>query len=60
MPGQAARLALLDALQQLPLKVRPEEQEGILAGLTARELASQALDLRPFMQRTPFVLQARP
>jgi chloride channel 7 len=58
-PVQEERLALLDALQQLPLKVRPEEQEGILAGLSAQELASGALDLRPYMQRTPFVLQAR-
>jgi hypothetical protein len=60
-PGapQAARLALLEALEPFPLKLRPaEEQEAILGGLSAAELGA-ALDLRPFMQRTPFVLQAR-
>ena len=56
---QEEQLALLEALEQVPLKVRLEEQEGILGALTPEELAGCALDLRPFMQRTPFVLQAR-
>ena len=56
---QEEQLALLEALEQVPLKVRLEEQEGILGALTPEDLATCALDLRPFMQRTPFVLQAR-
>lgn len=59
MCPQEQQLALLEALEQVPLKVRLEEQEGILGALTPEELATCALDLRPFMQRTPFVLQAR-
>ena len=58
-PAQAARLALLEKLEPFPLKLRPaEEQEAILSGLSHAEMGA-ALDLRPFMQRTPFVLQAR-
>ena len=58
-PAQAARLALLEMLEPFPLKLRPsEEQEAILSGLSHAEMGA-ALDLRPFMQRTPFVLQAR-
>ena len=53
---QEERLDLLGQLEQLPLKVRTEEQEAILQGLTNAELAMW-LDLRPYMQRTPFVVQ---
>ncbi|CAL5218914.1 g660 [Coccomyxa viridis] len=53
---QAERLDLLSSLQQLPLKVRTEEQEAILQGMSRAEMG-MALDLRRFMQRTPFVLQ---
>lgn len=53
---QDERLELLGKLEQLPLKVRTEEQEGLLQGLTNAELAMW-LDLRPYMQRTPFVVQ---
>ena len=54
--SQEERLDLLGQLEQLPLKVRTEEQEGILQGLTNAELGMW-LDLRPYMQRTPFVVQ---
>ena len=35
---QAERLDLLSLLQQLPLKVRTEEQEAILQALSAAEM----------------------
>ena len=42
---------------QIPLKLHvAEEQEEILSEVTGDELAL-SLDLRPFMQRTPFVIQ---
>ena len=52
------RLTLLERLEQRPLKVRPKEDyERIVRGLSAAELDSM-IDLRPFMQRNPFVVQA--
>lgn len=52
------RLNLLERLEQRPLKVRPKEDyERIVRGLSAAELDSM-IDLRPFMQRNPFVVQA--
>lgn len=37
---QAERLELLSMLQQLPLKVRTEEQEAILQGLSQAEMGA--------------------
>lgn len=37
---QADRLELLSLLQQLPLKVRTEEQEAILQGLSPAEMGA--------------------
>lgn len=52
------RLQLLERLEQRPLKVRPKEDyERIVRGLSTADLECM-LDLRPFMQRTPFVVQA--
>ena len=49
---------LLERLEQRPLKVRPKEDyERIVRGLSAADLESM-IDLRPFMQRNPFVVQA--
>eukprot|EP00803_Ostreobium_quekettii_P009999 evm.model.scf_3183.3 EVM.evm.TU.scf_3183.3 scf_3183:12151-15815(-) len=49
---QEQRLALLEKLEQVPLKVRPkEEQDAILRGLSDDELSDCYVDLRPFMQR---------
>jgi chloride channel 7 len=51
-------LTLLERLEQRPLKVRPKEDyERIVRSLTEEELESM-MDLRPFMQRNPFVVQA--
>jgi len=51
-------LNLLERLEQRPLKVRPKEDyERIVRGLSETELESM-MDLRPFMQRNPFVVQA--
>lgn len=44
---QAERLELLSTLQQLPLKVRTEEQEAILQGLSPADMG--ALPLRALM-----------
>ena len=52
------RLNLLERLEQRPLKVRPKEDyERVVRGLSQAELESM-MDLRPFMQRNPFVVQA--
>lgn len=53
---QVERYQLLEKLEPLPLKVRLVEQSDILAGLSDEELG-MLVDLRPFMQRTPFILQ---
>lgn len=53
---QAERYQLLDKLEAYPLKVRLSEQAEILAGLTPQELDLH-MDLRPYMQRTPFIVQ---
>lgn len=42
-------MAVLEALQQLPLKVRLEDQDAVLQGLSQTELGLW-LDLRPYMQ----------
>jgi hypothetical protein len=53
-----ARLKLLEKLEQRPLKLRPkDDQEPIIRGLSAAQL-EQMVDLRPFMQRNPFVVHA--
>ncbi len=39
---QAERLDLLSSLQQLPLKVRTEEQEAILQGMSRAEMGEAA------------------
>ena len=51
------RLRLLERLEQRPLKVRREEQEQLLRGLTPAEQDS-LLDLRPFMQRNPCMVHS--
>ena len=53
---QVERYHLLEKLEPYPLKVRLVEQSDILASLTAGEM-KMLVDLRPFMQRTPFILQ---
>ena len=53
-----ARLKLLEKLEQRPLKLRPkDDQEPIIRSLGPQQL-EQMLDLRPFMQRNPFVVHA--
>ena len=49
---QAERLDLLSTLQQLPLKVRTEEQEAILQGLSIAEMgeATENILCRPDLQ----------
>ncbi|CAK0770655.1 hypothetical protein CVIRNUC_003789 [Coccomyxa viridis] len=55
---QMARLRLLEKLDQRPLKLRTkDDQEPIVRGLGPAQL-EQMLDLRPFMQRNPFVVAA--
>ncbi len=52
------RLKLLEKLEQRPLKLRPkDDQEPIIRSLGPQQL-EQMLDLRPFMQRNPFVVHA--
>lgn len=53
---QVERFRLLDKLEAYPLKVRLTEQEDIIEGLSEAEL-NMHIDLRPFMQRTPFIVQ---
>jgi hypothetical protein len=53
---QAERYELLDKLEPYPIKVRLGEQVDILGGLSQKEL-DMRVDLRPFMQRTPFIIQ---
>ena len=49
---QADRLELLSLLQQLPLKVRTEEQEAILQGLSPAEMGARNPPLQhPDLQR---------
>ncbi|DBA70944.1 TPA: hypothetical protein ACH3X2_011387 [Trebouxia sp. C0005] len=56
--SQEERIELLDKLEQFPLKIRvKEEQESILRDLTDEE-RQMYIDLRPFMQRTPFLVHA--
>ena len=53
-----ARLKLLEKLEQRPLKLRPkDDQEPIIRSLGPAQM-EQMLDLRPFMQRNPFVVHA--
>ncbi|KAK9816592.1 hypothetical protein WJX72_002361 [[Myrmecia] bisecta] len=55
---QKERLALLEKLEDRPLKLRPkDDQERIIRGLESLELEF-LVDLRPFMQRNPFVVHA--
>ena len=52
------RLRLLERMEQRPLKLRPKEDaERVFSGLTPAE-EGMLMDLRPFMQRNPFVVQA--
>ena len=44
---QAERLDLLSLLQQLPLKVRTEEQEGILQSLSPAEMGRVSFHISP-------------
>ena len=52
------RLHLLEKLEQRPLKLRPkDEQERVIRSLSAADM-EMLVDLRPFMQRNPHVVQA--
>lgn len=60
LPSSTAqeRGRLLERLEQRPLKLRPKEDvERVIRGLSAAE-EDLLMDLRPFMQRNPFVVQA--
>lgn len=57
--SQQDRLSLLSRLEQVPLKVQPkEDQEPILNSFTSDELEDYYMDLRPFMQRHPFLIHS--
>lgn len=52
------RMQLLEKLENRPLKVRcKEDQEKIIRSLSGPEL-EMLVDLRPFMQRNPFIVHA--
>ncbi|KAI7845409.1 hypothetical protein COHA_001114 [Chlorella ohadii] len=54
--SQGDRLRALEEMQQIPLKIRVrEDQEAIIASLSPEDYEA-LLDLRPFMQRSPFVV----
>ena len=55
--GEQERLSLLERLEQRPLKVRREEQDQLLRGLTPAE-QDLLLDIRPFMQRNPCMVHS--
>ncbi|GMH33746.1 hypothetical protein BSKO_01580 [Bryopsis sp. KO-2023] len=56
---QKDRLDLLARLEQVPLKIRAkEDQEPILGSFTMDEMEQYYVDLRPFMQRQPFLIQS--
>ena len=51
-------MSLLEKLEQRPLKIRcKEDQEIIIRSLSGPEL-EMLIDLRPFMQRNPFIVHA--
>ena len=51
-------MRLLEKLENRPLKIRSKaDQERIVRGLAGPEL-EMLVDLRPFMQRNPFVVHA--
>ena len=52
------RLSLLEKMEQRPLKLRPkDEQEWVIRNLSPSDM-EMLVDLRPFMQRNPHVVQA--
>lgn len=52
------RIQLLEQLENRPIKLRCKaEQDGIIRGLSGPE-KEMFLDLRPYMQRSPFVVQS--
>lgn len=54
--SRAEQQQVLEEMQQIPLKIRVrEDQEAILAGLSPSEFDA-LLDLRPFMQRSPYIV----
>ena len=55
--GMQERLSLLERLEQRPLKVRREEQDALLRGLSSADL-DLLLDMRPFMQRNPCMVHS--
>jgi chloride channel 7 len=58
LPLAQARLKLLERLEQRPLKLRPKDDgEAVLRSLPPACM-EQLVDLRPFMQRNPFVVHA--
>lgn len=55
--NQKERLEMLDALEQVPLKVNVKtEEDEILNAFTEDELEKYYLDLRPFIQQHPFCI----
>ncbi|KAK9790124.1 hypothetical protein WJX73_008199 [Symbiochloris irregularis] len=54
---QRERLTLLESLEQRPIKSRREDQDLELRTLTEAEL-DLLVDVRPFMQRNPFIVHA--
>ncbi|GMH42780.1 hypothetical protein BSKO_10699 [Bryopsis sp. KO-2023] len=56
---QPERLSVLERLEQVPLKIRAkEDQERILSSFTAEEMETFIIDLRPFIQKHPFCINA--
>ncbi|KAL4855536.1 Chloride channel protein A [Chlorella vulgaris] len=54
--SQAERLLAVEEMQQIPIKIRVrEELEAIVSALAPSDFDA-LLDLRPFMQRAPFVV----
>lgn len=57
--SQEDRMALLSRLEQVPLRIRvKEDQEPILNSFSHEELEELYLDLRPFMQKHPFLIHS--
>ena len=54
---QEERLELLSTLQQLPLKIRTEEQEAILQGLSPAEMGAHPDHLQPCVLESPLTTQ---
>lgn len=52
-------MKLLGQLEQVPLKIRAKkDQEKILSAFDDEEMESFIIDLRPFIQKNPFCINA--